>query len=90
MAIDPTRIRRFEHGSRVPGWDEAADLEKSPAVVPDPATTPVPAELRAEIEDYMSRYPTSGRRRSRRCTRPSGCTAGARRPRSSRSRAPCG
>ena len=57
MAIDPTRVPRFEHGSRVPGWDEAADLEKPPAVVPDPATTPVPAELRAEIEDYMSRYP---------------------------------
>jgi NADH-quinone oxidoreductase subunit E len=57
MAIDPTRIPRYEHGSRVPGWDDAADLSKEPAVVPDPATTPVPAELRAEIEDYMSRYP---------------------------------
>jgi len=57
MAIDPTRVRRYGHGSRVPGWDEAADLSKPPAVVPDPATTPVPAELRAEIEDYMSRYP---------------------------------
>ena len=57
MAIDPTRIRRYEHGSRVPGWDDAVDLSKAPAVVPDPATTPVPAELRAEIEEYMSRYP---------------------------------
>jgi NADH:ubiquinone oxidoreductase subunit E len=57
MAIDPTRVRRFGHGSRVPGWDEAADLAKSPATVPDLATTPVPAELRAEIDDYMSRYP---------------------------------
>jgi NADH-quinone oxidoreductase subunit E len=57
MAIDPSRIRRYEHGSRVPGWDEAVDLTKSPAVVPDPATTPVPDELRAEIESYMSRYP---------------------------------
>ena len=57
MAIDPTKVKRFAHGSRVPGWDEAADLEKDPAVVPDPATTPVPAELRAEIEDYMRRYP---------------------------------
>ena len=56
-AIDPSQVRRFEHGSRVPGWDEAADLTKDPATVPDPATTPVPAELRAEIEDYMSRYP---------------------------------
>jgi NADH-quinone oxidoreductase subunit E len=51
------RVRRFEHGSRVPGWDEAADLTKDPAVVPDPATTPVPAELRAQIEGYMARYP---------------------------------
>jgi NADH-quinone oxidoreductase subunit E len=57
MAIDPTGIPRYAHGSRVPGWDEAADLTKDPAGVPDPATTPVPAELRAEIESYMSRYP---------------------------------
>ena len=56
-AIDPSKVRRYEHGSRVPGWDDAADLSKDPALVPDPATTPVPAELRAEIEDYMSRYP---------------------------------
>ena len=57
MAIDPTRVKRFQHGSRVPGWYEAADLTKDPAVVPDPATTPVPDELRAEIEQYMARYP---------------------------------
>jgi len=57
VAIDPTRVRRFGHGSRVPGWDDAVDLTKAPAVVPDPATTPVPDDLRAEIEDYMSRYP---------------------------------
>ena len=57
MAIDPTRVRRFAHGSRVPGWDDAADLTKPPAVVPDAATTPVPDELRAEIEAYMARYP---------------------------------
>jgi len=50
-------VRRFEHGSRVPGWDQAADLSKDPAVIPDAATTPVPGELRALIEDYMSRYP---------------------------------
>jgi NADH:ubiquinone oxidoreductase subunit E len=56
-AIDPSQVRRFGHGSRVPGWDEAADLSKAPAVVPDPATTPVPEDLRREIEDYMSRYP---------------------------------
>ena len=57
MAIDPTRIRRYAHGSRVPGWDEAADLTKEPAGVPDPATTPVPDALREEIEAYMRRYP---------------------------------
>ena len=50
-------VRRYEHGSRVPGWDEAADLTKDPSPVPDPATTPVPEELRAEIEDYMAKYP---------------------------------
>ena len=50
-------VPRYEHGSRVPGWDDAADLTKDPAEVPDAATTPVPADLRAEIEDFMSRYP---------------------------------
>ena len=50
-------VRRYEHGSRVPGWDEAADLDRDPAVVPDRATTPVPAELETLIEEYMSRYP---------------------------------
>jgi NADH-quinone oxidoreductase subunit E len=52
-----TAVRRFAHGSRVPGWDEPADLEKDPAEVPDPATTPVPGELRAEIEAHMANYP---------------------------------
>jgi len=51
MAIDPSRVPRFGHGSRVPGWDDAADLEKDPATIPDLATTPVPEELRARIED---------------------------------------
>ena len=57
MAIDPTRVPRFGHGSRVPGWDEAADLTKDPEEIPDPATTPVPEELRTAIESYMARYP---------------------------------
>src|SRR5215211_6647958 len=57
MAIDPSQVRRFEHGSRVPGWDDAVDLTKDPAVVPDPATTPVPEELRAQIEAHMAKYP---------------------------------
>jgi NADH:ubiquinone oxidoreductase subunit E len=51
------RVPRFGHGSRVPGWDDAVDLSKPPAVVPDPATTPVPEELRREIEAAMARYP---------------------------------
>jgi NADH-quinone oxidoreductase subunit E len=57
MAIDPSGVPRFGHGSRVPGWDDAADLAKDPAGVPDPATTPVPEDLRARIEEYMARYP---------------------------------
>jgi NADH-quinone oxidoreductase subunit E len=57
MAIDPTRVPRFGHGSRVPGWDDAADLSKDPASVPDPATTPVPESLRARIEAHMAKYP---------------------------------
>jgi NADH:ubiquinone oxidoreductase subunit E len=39
------------------GWDSAADLWKDPAAIPDPASIEVPDELRAQIEDYMSRYP---------------------------------
>ncbi len=39
------------------GWDVPADLDKAPATVPDPATTPVPEELRAEIEAHMALYP---------------------------------
>ena len=50
-------VARFGHGSRVPGWDDAVDLSKDPAEVPDPATTPVPAELREEIEGQMAKYP---------------------------------
>jgi NADH:ubiquinone oxidoreductase subunit E len=51
------RVPRFGHGSRVPGWDEAVDLTKPPATIPDPALQPVPEELRSEIETLMSRYP---------------------------------
>jgi NADH-quinone oxidoreductase subunit E len=39
------------------GWDAAADLAKAPAEVPDPAGTPVPETLRAEIEAHMANYP---------------------------------
>jgi NADH-quinone oxidoreductase subunit E len=52
-----TGVPRFGHGSRVPGWDTAVDLDKDPAGVPDPATTDVPPDLRAEIEGHMAKYP---------------------------------
>jgi NADH:ubiquinone oxidoreductase subunit E len=38
-------------------WDQPADLEKDPATIPDPATTPVPEGLRKEIEAHMALYP---------------------------------
>jgi NADH-quinone oxidoreductase subunit E len=38
-------------------WDELADLRKGPAEIPDPSTTEVPEELRAEIEAHMANYP---------------------------------
>ena len=50
-------VPRYEHGSRVPGWDESVDLEKDPAGVPDPDGVEVPAALRAEIEAHMALYP---------------------------------
>lgn len=50
-------VKRYEHGSRVPGWDEAVDLTKPPATIPDPALTPVPEELRHAIEAEMAKYP---------------------------------
>jgi len=52
-----TEVRRFGHGSRVPGWDEAADLTKPPAGIPDAAVVDVDPDLRAEIETAMGRYP---------------------------------
>jgi NADH-quinone oxidoreductase subunit E len=51
------RVPRFEHGSRVPGWDEPVDLEKEPAEIPDEQSTPVPPALREEIEAHMAKYP---------------------------------
>jgi NADH:ubiquinone oxidoreductase subunit E len=39
------------------GWDEAVDLWKDPAVVPEPTAVDVPAGLRKEIEDRMALYP---------------------------------
>jgi NADH-quinone oxidoreductase subunit E len=57
MAIDPSKIKRYAHGSRVPGWDASVDLTKDPAVVPDPATTYVADHVREAIETLMGRYP---------------------------------
>jgi len=53
----PMSIPRFRHGSRVPGWDDAVDLTKPPATVPDAATTEVPEELRAAVQAAMAKYP---------------------------------
>jgi NADH-quinone oxidoreductase subunit E len=50
-------VRRYADGSRVPGWDDAVDLTKDPAPVPDPATTYVPPQLRERIEAAMAKYP---------------------------------
>jgi len=50
-------VPRYARGSRVPGWDQAADLDKEPAGVPEAALVEVPAELRAEIEAAMALYP---------------------------------
>jgi len=57
LAGRPRPVTRFEHGSRVPGWDEPVDLEKDPAEIPDRADTDVPPALREEIEAHMARYP---------------------------------
>jgi NADH-quinone oxidoreductase subunit E len=53
----PMSIPRYRHGSRVPGWDDAVDLTKPPATVPDPTTTEVSPELRAAVEAAMAKYP---------------------------------
>jgi NADH-quinone oxidoreductase subunit E len=57
--LEHARIPRYAHGSRVPGWDDAADLTKDPSELPDPAQVDVPRSLRLEIEDAMARYPDS-------------------------------
>jgi NADH-quinone oxidoreductase subunit E len=52
-----TPVPRLGNAPHADGWDRPADLEKDPALIPDPATTPVPAELRKTIEDAMALYP---------------------------------
>jgi NADH-quinone oxidoreductase subunit E len=56
-AVERRQVPRFGHGSRVPGWDDAVDLTKAPATIPDPATTPVPPQLRERIAQAMAKYP---------------------------------
>jgi NADH:ubiquinone oxidoreductase subunit E len=53
----PRAVTRFAHGSRVPGWDEAVDLSKAPAEIPDPDAVEVPPQLRSTIEAHMANYP---------------------------------
>jgi NADH-quinone oxidoreductase subunit E len=61
LGLDPNRkgpqVARFRHGSRVPGWDDSVDPTKAPAGVPDLALADVPADLRAEVEGHMAKYP---------------------------------
>jgi NADH-quinone oxidoreductase subunit E len=65
MSPQPSDLRRQERPAPVravrpdaaTGWDEAADLEKDPAVIPDPAEVEVPDDLRREIEAHMAKYP---------------------------------
>ncbi len=52
-------VKRYEGGSRVPGWYEPVDPAKDPALVPSAGDVQVPAELRAEIERHMALYPDS-------------------------------
>ena len=65
-------VRRFEHGSRVPGWDEAADLDKDPAGDPRPRARR--RARRAARRDRGARWratPTATRPRCRRSPPPS-------------------
>ena len=53
-----TSRRQPRDRRRMPlGWDEAADLDKDPALVPDPAEVDVPPDLRASIQAARGRYP---------------------------------
>jgi NADH-quinone oxidoreductase subunit E len=56
-ATNGQRVPRFGHGSRVPGWDDAVDLTKDPATIPDRVLTPVPPQLREKIAQAMAKYP---------------------------------
>lgn len=52
------RTDRFPDRRDFPlGWDQPADLEKDPGLIPEPADVKVSHELRAAIEAAMARYP---------------------------------
>jgi len=57
MSAHMTGNGRTDRRLRPLGWDEAVDLEKPPASIPETSETEVPAELRARIEALMARYP---------------------------------
>jgi len=60
MAAQPhERASEVPATDAAPGWDAPADLEKDPALIPDPESTPVPEDLRREIEAHMAHYPDS-------------------------------
>ena len=40
MAIDPSKVKRFAHGSRVPGWDDAAETARPAPPSTAPRGTP--------------------------------------------------
>lgn len=57
-AGDEGALRAAQERPPVPrGWDEPADLERDPAVIPDPADVDVPEALRVAIEGHMANYP---------------------------------
>ena len=53
----PAQSTALPHRKTPLGWDEAVDLDKPPAPIPELSETDVPAELRERIEALMRRYP---------------------------------
>ena len=54
---DAQQSTALPHRKTPLGWDEAVDLDKPPAPIPEIAETEVPTELRERIEALMKRYP---------------------------------
>ena len=85
MACPTSRASRTARAS--PAGTTRSTSPRTPQEVPDPATTPVPAELRATIEAHMAKYPDRRSAAIPALAAAQGCTAGARPRPSSRSRA---